>query len=219
MALANGCSFPVLHFVGLQQCKPATSNITVTIEIWTDLWGTLQICVVTTRYSNFVIISPDSYFKRLTRYFKLRLYNLDYRRFSHSHEYLFFESAFDLADPSRSNSMSGISRDLLNQHNQEVDLAGRQQDCLQGRGEEPVADWDPLQGGYQAIIDICEAARSKPGAWDIPLHCYEPERYLFNEVLDNASEISRTMPPPPEKFHRIRKNSNATSLIFQSVGN
>jgi hypothetical protein len=104
---------------------------------------------------------------------------------------------------------------LLNQHTQAVDFAGQQQYYLQGRGEEPFAFLDPLQGGYQAIVDICEAARSKPeaGAWAIPLHCYEPERSLINEFLDETGEYSRVM-PPPETFRRSRKNSSAGSRIF-----
>ena len=105
---------------------------------------------------------------------------------------------------------------LQNQHNQAADLACHQHDFLQSRAEEPVADWDPLQQGYQAIIDICEEARSKPETWDIPLHCFEPERSWINGVLDVTGDYSLVM-PPPEIFRRTRKNSNAGSLIFQSV--
>ncbi len=104
--------------------------------------------------------------------------------------------------------MSGNSQGLPklpNQHTQAVDLAGQQQYCLHGRGEEPVADWDPLQGGYQAIIDICDAARSKSGAWSIPLHCYEPERSLIQEFLDDTAENSRVLrrPRPSAGLERI----------------
>ena len=52
-------------------------------------------------------------------------------------------------------------------------------DCTLRNGlQDPIgADWDPLQQGYQEIVDLIEAARSKPVASIHPL-CFEPERTI-----------------------------------------
>ncbi len=80
---------------------------------------------------------------------------------------------------------------LENQLTISVDLDDPRQNGFQDSVEESMADWDPLQGGYQDIVDICEAARSKPGPGAVQHLCFEPQRTLR---MDQT--IGNTMPPP-----------------------
>jgi hypothetical protein len=79
-----------------------------------------------------------------------------------------------------------------------------------------LAEWDPLQGGYQAIVDICEEARSRTNIASSQSqfdsqNIYEPERAsTFNQTnnLINALQISPadTM-SPPKRFHKDHRIS------------
>ena len=78
---------------------------------------------------------------------------------------------------------------------------------------ESIADWDPLQGGYQAIIDICEEARSRIAAWERQPNFYEPERTGPSDQAggtDNVRHVGHFFAdamPPPRRFRRICKKS------------
>ena len=75
------------------------------------------------------------------------------------------------------------------------------QDERQDSVDEFGANWDPLQGGYQAITDICEEARSRCGDWDGQRQdIYEPAR----AVNTNQVKALATMPLPQRFCRRER---------------
>ena len=77
-----------------------------------------------------------------------------------------------------------------------------------------LADWDPLQGGFQAIVDICEEARSVLNvAPSQSPDIYEPERagtFDHSKKTDNLIEVLQTPPSetmsPPKRFHKRLRN-------------
>ena len=67
-----------------------------------------------------------------------------------------------------------------------------------------LADWDPLQGGYQAIVDICEEARSRSNIapsqsqFDSQ-NIYEPERAsTFDQTKKPDNLINALQSSPAE---------------------
>ncbi len=76
--------------------------------------------------------------------------------------------------------------------------AAQPQDEQQDSAHNFGADWEPLQGGYQAIVAICEEARSRRGDWSSQhQNIYDPERVVHT---DKAKTLA-TM-PLPEPFCR-----------------
>ena len=77
-----------------------------------------------------------------------------------------------------------------------------------------LADWDPLQGGFQAIVDICEEARSVLNvAPSQSPEIYEPERagtFDHSKKIDNLVDVLQILPsetmPPPKRFHKRSLN-------------
>jgi hypothetical protein len=77
-----------------------------------------------------------------------------------------------------------------------------------------LADWDPLQGGYQAIVDICEEARSRTNIAPSQLqNIYKPERASTFDQTKNSDNLfnSLQIPSPetmlpPKCFHKRSRN-------------
>ncbi len=85
-------------------------------------------------------------------------------------------------------------------------------DGVQACVDESLADWDPLQGGYQAIIDIFEEARSRIAVWESQPNFYEPERAGPMYQTGSAGIREETLldvMPPPQRYRRVSKNSFA----------
>ena len=82
---------------------------------------------------------------------------------------------------------------------------------------EILAEWDPLQAGYQAIVDICDEARSKIVAWECQKDFYDPERAsTTNQKMDTDKNkiyiehhCSPIGMPPPQRFNRRSRKSFA----------
>jgi hypothetical protein len=70
------------------------------------------------------------------------------------------------------------------------------------------ADWDPLQGGYQAIVDICNEACSKVASRASRPDIFEPERAsALNKTSSNMEQNSaQAGMPPPQRFNRRSRN-------------
>ena len=91
------------------------------------------------------------------------------------------------------------------------------QDDRQNSADKFGADWDPLQGGYQCIIDICDEARARRGDWDTQqlqlVHIFEPERAVpidQAKIIDNSS---LAIMPPPHPFRRRRETQLMDTFI------
>ncbi len=76
---------------------------------------------------------------------------------------------------------------------------------------EILAEWDPLQAGYQAIVDICDEARSKIESWECQKDFYDPERAsaanqkMYTDKIIEHQNSSIGM-PPPQRFNRRSRN-------------
>jgi hypothetical protein len=77
--------------------------------------------------------------------------------------------------------------------------------------DEILVEWDPLQAGYQTIVDICDEARSKILSWECQQDFYDPERAsTANQNMDTDKIIklhnSPNGMPPPQRFNRRSRN-------------
>jgi hypothetical protein len=82
---------------------------------------------------------------------------------------------------------------------------------MRAREGEIPADWDPLQAGYQAIIDICDEARSEIVACEFQKDIYDPERASIANLkidaeMDTKHHNSPIGLPPPQRFNRRSRN-------------
>ena len=85
-----------------------------------------------------------------------------------------------------------------------------------------LSDFDPLQAGYQAIIDICEEARSRNQEREFQARIREPERAsILDQRVGTDAHIRQHPSPgimlPPQRFQRRPKNSFA--LLDENTSN
>jgi hypothetical protein len=70
-------------------------------------------------------------------------------------------------------------------------------------------DWDPLQGDYQAIVEICNEACSKVASRESHPDIFEPERIRARN-LEQTSDVEQISDqagmPPPQRFNRRSRN-------------
>ncbi len=72
---------------------------------------------------------------------------------------------------------------------------------------QPLADWDQLQGGYQAIVDICNEAYSKNASSESHLNIFEPEKASkLNQTSDVEQNSAKVDMLPPQRFNRRSRN-------------
>jgi hypothetical protein len=70
-----------------------------------------------------------------------------------------------------------------------------------------LADLDPLQGGYQAIVDLCNEACSKNASRESHPDIFEPEKA---SKLSHRSNVEQNLAQagmlPPQRFNRRSRN-------------
>ncbi len=74
-----------------------------------------------------------------------------------------------------------------------------------------LADCDPLQAGYQAVVDICDEARSEIASVKRHPDFYDPERARTSaQARDSGADdkhiSTQVNMPPPQCFKRRSRN-------------
>jgi hypothetical protein len=109
--------------------------------------------------------------------------------------------------PHDSSSVVSI-RGLVDQRTIPIDIDDPMPNGFQDSAvKESVANRDPLQGGYQDIVDLVEAARSKRKDFKVGTSrptCFEPDRTV------RMDQTSSNIIPPPLRFQSRLKPQQAS---------